>query len=138
MATFDWAAKVTVKLGFTDVCELLTVLEGQVDHVGGQRDGIYHENGNANTIIAFKRSRGTGGMFPGYFKEGQRRRPDIQGSDGIDGPRIVGPAACSAGKPLPYGFSQQHGPGPFESLCYSGFSFPGGCGSTARRISDQS
>ena len=62
-ATFDWAAKVTVKLDFFDICEFLAVLEGKAEQVGGQRNGIYHESGNTNTIIAFKRSKDYGGYF---------------------------------------------------------------------------
>jgi hypothetical protein len=62
-ATFNWAGKVTVKLDFADVCELLTVLEGRAEQAGGQRNGIYHESGNANTIITFRKGKD----HPGYF-----------------------------------------------------------------------
>jgi len=53
-ATFDWENKITVKLDFMDVCEFLTVLEGACDHVGGRRDGLYHQTGQTNTLIRFK------------------------------------------------------------------------------------
>jgi len=53
-ATFDWERKITVKLNFLDICELLAVLEGESDHVGGTRDGLYHQSGEANTIIRFR------------------------------------------------------------------------------------
>ena len=39
-ATFDWAGKITVKLGFLDVSEILTVLEGRSDNAGGSRSGL--------------------------------------------------------------------------------------------------
>jgi hypothetical protein len=68
-ATFDWAGKVTVKLDFLDVCEFLTVLEGRVAQAGGQRNGIYHESGNANTIISLKRNAEMGGYFLGVSKK---------------------------------------------------------------------
>ena len=68
-ATFDWAGKATVKLDFLDVCELLTVLEGRSTQAGGQRNGIYHESGNASTIISLKRSEETGGFFLGVSKK---------------------------------------------------------------------
>ena len=55
-ATFDWAAKATVKLGFMDVCEILTVLEAKQEQAGGTRNGLYHESAQINTIIAFKRA----------------------------------------------------------------------------------
>ena len=52
-ATFDWENKITVQLGFLDVCEFLAVLEGRQDRVGGKRDGLFHRNGSANTVIRF-------------------------------------------------------------------------------------
>jgi hypothetical protein len=62
-ATFDWERKLTVKLGFTDVCELLTVLEGRAEKVGGQRSGLYHENGKACTVIGFQKNTEKGGYL---------------------------------------------------------------------------
>ena len=55
VATFDWDRKVVVKLDFFDVCELLTVLEGRAPNAGGQRNGLYHQSGNTNTLIAFRK-----------------------------------------------------------------------------------
>ena len=49
-ATFDWENKVTVKLDFTDICELLTVLEGIKQRPGDGR-GLYHSTGGTNTLI---------------------------------------------------------------------------------------
>lgn len=56
-ATFDWANKITVKLGFLDVAEILTVLEGRSDNAGGSRNGLYHAAGNGNTLISFQANR---------------------------------------------------------------------------------
>lgn len=56
-ATFDWAGKITVKLGFLDVSEILTVLEGRNDNAGGSRNGLYHAAGNGNTLISFQANR---------------------------------------------------------------------------------
>lgn len=53
-ASFDWENKITVKLGFHDLCEILAVLEGRQDRVGQPRNGLYHDNGSANTIISFQ------------------------------------------------------------------------------------
>jgi hypothetical protein len=53
MPTFDWANKLTVKFDFADICELLMVLEGRQERVGGQKNGIYHDTDKANTIITF-------------------------------------------------------------------------------------
>ncbi len=62
-ATFDWENKITVKLGFLDVGELLTVLEGKVPHVGGQRKGLYHASGIGNTLISFNRDAQRGSYY---------------------------------------------------------------------------
>ena len=51
MPTFDWANKLTVKLDFADICEMLMVLEGRQERAGGQKNGIYHDSDKANTII---------------------------------------------------------------------------------------
>lgn len=53
-ATFDWTTKVTVKLGFLDVCQLLTVLEGKAEQAGGSR-GLFHETAENSTMIALRR-----------------------------------------------------------------------------------
>ncbi len=55
-ATFDWSRKITVKLNFLDVAELLTVLEGRAPHIGGERKGLYHASGGGNTLISFSRN----------------------------------------------------------------------------------
>jgi Whirly transcription factor len=55
-ATFDWTKKITVKLGFLDIAELLTVMEGRAPKVGGERNGLYHASGGSNTMIAFLRN----------------------------------------------------------------------------------
>ncbi len=54
-ATFDWETKITVKLDFADISELLTVLEGVCDHVGGLRESLYHQSGETSTMIRFGR-----------------------------------------------------------------------------------
>ncbi|HMP89231.1 MAG TPA: hypothetical protein PJ991_03470 [Kiritimatiellia bacterium] len=55
-ATFDWSAKITVKLTFLDIAEILTVLEGKSDKAGGDRNGIFHATGGMNTLITFQRN----------------------------------------------------------------------------------
>lgn len=52
---FDWEHKITVKLGFSDICELLAVLEGVQAQAGGRRNGLYHESRDAVTMIRFER-----------------------------------------------------------------------------------
>ncbi len=70
-ATFDWEHKLTVKLGFSDVCEILTVLEGRQEHAGGERDGLFHDNGNANTLITFQRDINRKGYYFGLSRKGK-------------------------------------------------------------------
>jgi hypothetical protein len=53
--TFDWEHKLTVKMDFPDICEMLLVLEGKQERVGGQKNGLYHDSEKATTIIAFGR-----------------------------------------------------------------------------------
>ncbi len=59
-ATFDWENKITVKLDFTDICEFLTVLEGECGQVGGKRGALYHQNGDTNTMIRLSRHESGG------------------------------------------------------------------------------
>jgi hypothetical protein len=67
-ASFDWAKKLTVKLDFADVCEMLAVLEGRVDKLGGQRNGLFHKSGNASTIITLQKAD-RGGYFLGLSRK---------------------------------------------------------------------
>ncbi len=84
-ATFDWAAKATVKMDFTDICEVLTVLEGRAEQAGGQRNGIYHESGNTNTVIGLKKNA-EGGYFLGVS------RKDKQGAQVFKGHMLLSEA----------------------------------------------
>ena len=68
-ATFDWEHKLTVKLEFADICELLTVLDGCSERAGGQRNGLYHENSKASTVITFQRSADKGGYLLGLSRK---------------------------------------------------------------------
>lgn len=70
-ATFDWAGKLTVKLDFADVCEMLAVLEDRAERVGGQRNGLYHENQQASTVIGFQKNKEKGGYFLGLSRKGK-------------------------------------------------------------------
>ena len=72
-ASFDWQNKLTVKLGFTDICEMLMVLEGKYEKVGGGRNGLFHRNGTTSTIINMQKSE-KGGICLGLSQ-----KPDGQG-----------------------------------------------------------
>jgi len=58
-ATFDWSKKITVKLNFLDIAEMLTVLEGRADKIGGERSGLFHASGSMNTLISLQRNQET-------------------------------------------------------------------------------
>ncbi len=62
-ATFDWENKLAVKLGFFDICEILTVLEGLGDAAGKAGKGLYHQNGSASTIITCQKNKNGGYLF---------------------------------------------------------------------------
>lgn len=49
-ATFDWANRITVKLNFGDLCQMIPVLKGLATSIGDGK-GLYHESGNTTTII---------------------------------------------------------------------------------------
>ena len=56
-ASFDWANKITVKLNFIEVAEILLVLGGHspaLAHAG--KEGLFHTSPSATTTISLKRS----------------------------------------------------------------------------------
>lgn len=67
-ATFDWEKKLAAKLDFTDICELLAVFEGRQDKVGGQKGGLFHQNGQGSTVISLQKAE-KGGYYIGLSKK---------------------------------------------------------------------
>ena len=67
-ATFHWQEKLAVKLDFADICEILVVLEGRAEKVGGSRGGLYHQSGTGNTIISCQRGE-QGGYLLGLSRK---------------------------------------------------------------------
>ena len=67
-ASFSWSQKednksVTLKLGETDVGEVLAVLNNEKEEAGqtgGKFSGIYHQNSKGSTTFSFKKSVGKG------------------------------------------------------------------------------
>ena len=53
-ATFNWAEKITVKLNFSDVCQLLMVLSGKSASACDGK-GLFHDTGETLTIIHMAR-----------------------------------------------------------------------------------
>ena len=68
-ATFDWEARVAIKLGLTDVCAMLAVLEGRSTAAGGDK-GLFHQTDVATTVITFRRVEEP---FAGYAFEVSRK-----------------------------------------------------------------
>lgn len=67
-ATFNWKEKLAVKLEFTDICELLVVLEGRAEKAGNGRGGLYHQHGSVNTIITCQKAE-QGGYLVGLSRK---------------------------------------------------------------------
>lgn len=89
-ATFDWEHKLTVKLDFADICELLTVLEGRAEKAGGQRNGLYHENGKSNTIITFQKNAERGGYLLGVSRKDKEGGAITRVNMGLSEPEAAG------------------------------------------------
>ena len=49
-ATFDWQNRVTVKLNFSDLCQMLLIFRGQATIIADGK-GLYHDSRNMTTII---------------------------------------------------------------------------------------
>ena len=84
-ATFDWENKATVKLSFMDVCECLAVLRLKQTGLGVNDRGLYHVNGNVDTLITLR----PGSERPG-FSFGISRR-DKQGHQLFKGYFMLSP-----------------------------------------------
>ena len=73
-------------MDFADICELLLVLEGKQERVGGQKNGIYHDSEKANTVITFGKIPEKGGYSLGLSRKekesGQLTRLSIGLSEG--------------------------------------------------------
>jgi hypothetical protein len=78
-ATFDWESRVAVKLGLTDVCALLTVLEGRVAAAGGDK-GLFHQTEGATAVITFRRVEQP---FAGYALEVSRKEKGKEGAEPV-------------------------------------------------------
>ncbi len=82
-ATFDWQNRVTVKLNFSDLCQMLLVFNGQATAILGGK-GLYHDSGKATTIINLTRQTES---FAGLALDVSRREKNE--SDSANRIRIV-------------------------------------------------
>lgn len=69
-ATFAWGEKITVKLNFSDVCQLLMVLEGRVPSACDGK-GLFHDAGETSTVIHLSR---VAEPVPGFAFEVSKKR----------------------------------------------------------------
>lgn len=68
-ATFDWQNRVTVKLNFSDICQMLQVFRGTTTTIA-EGKGLYHSSHNTTTIINLTRQADP---YPGLALEVSRR-----------------------------------------------------------------
>lgn len=68
-ATFDWQNRITVKLNFTDLCQMLLVFTGQAATISDGK-GLYHDNRSATTVINLTHQTEP---YAGYALEVSRR-----------------------------------------------------------------
>ncbi len=71
-ATFDWQNRVTVKLNFGDLCQMLLVFRGQSATIA-EGKGLYHDSRNTTTIINLSRQAEP---YPGLALDVSRRGKD--------------------------------------------------------------
>lgn len=79
-ATFNWDAKITVKLDFVDICEFLMVLEGKVEQAGGRKGRTVSCNGGDQHNYRLQEEQRTGRLLPRAFKERYKRFSGFQGA----------------------------------------------------------
>lgn len=75
-ATFNWAEKITVKLNFSDVCQLLMVLSGKAASACDGK-GLFHDTGETLTIIHMARQTEP---VPGISFEVSKKRKNAEGT----------------------------------------------------------
>lgn len=71
-ATFDWVNRITMKLNFGDLCQMLLVFKGQLAAIA-EGKGLYHDSRSTTTIINLTRQSDP---HPGLALEVSRRSKD--------------------------------------------------------------
>ncbi len=61
-ATFDWKGAVTVKLGLSDIGQMLLVLHNRQAAIANGK-GLFHDTADANTIIQLRKAEKTEGYI---------------------------------------------------------------------------
>jgi len=86
-ATFDWANRITVKLNFSDLCQMLLVLKGQAQTIA-EGKGLYHDSRATTTLINVTRQTEP---HSGWALEVSRRGKNV--AEAVSRARIVFGAA---------------------------------------------
>lgn len=71
-ATFDWPNRITVKLNFGDLCQMLLVFKGQMQTIA-EGKGLYHDSRATTTLINLTHQTDP---HPGWALEVSRRSKD--------------------------------------------------------------
>jgi hypothetical protein len=82
-ATFDWTNRITVKLNFGDLCQILQVFKGPLATIADGK-GLYHDSRATTTFINLTRQTEP---HPGWALDVSRRSKDV--SEAITRTRIV-------------------------------------------------
>lgn len=78
-ATFDWEHKMTVKLDFTDICQMLTVFRGRSESIGDGK-GLYHTSPAGSTKIVLRHLIEPHQVYSLEVYRDVRGKPDEQNS----------------------------------------------------------
>lgn len=78
-STFDWESKATVKLSFMDTCEFLAVLQLKQPSLGANGKGLYHVNGDKDTIIAMRTNTERKGYTIGISRKSKQGEQIFKG-----------------------------------------------------------
>lgn len=74
-ATFDWPNRITVKLNFSDLCQLLQVFKGVTATVADGK-GLYHDSRNTTTLIHLARQNEPYAGFALEVSRKEKNEPD--------------------------------------------------------------
>ncbi|MDP6491512.1 MAG: hypothetical protein QGH42_05575 [Kiritimatiellia bacterium] len=78
-ATFDWESKATVKLSFMDACEFLAVLQLKQPGLGTNGKGLYHVNGDKDTVIGMRTNTERKGYTVGISRKDKQGQQIFKG-----------------------------------------------------------
>ncbi len=80
--SFDWEDKIVMKLGVSDIGDILATLVGLQDGIGpkdgeGRRKGIYHQTDKGNTILQLAKKNGADVFYIRISKKPKNGQPIV-------------------------------------------------------------